>query len=146
MIVVRADAGHAAAWACLREELWPDGLEAHRDALARLMTLPPERGAAFVAVEGDEVVGFVEATIRHDYVNGCDTSPVAFLEGLFITPAWRRRGVAAMLIAAVEGWARHHGLDEIASDADLGNVPSHALHAALGFAETERVVYFRKPL
>jgi aminoglycoside 6'-N-acetyltransferase I len=35
---------------------------------------------------------------------------------------------------------------ELASDADIANAVSHATHRALGFQETERVVYFRKVL
>jgi aminoglycoside 6'-N-acetyltransferase I len=37
-------------------------------------------------------------------------------------------------------------LRELASDALLDNNGSHAMHEALGFTETERVVYFRKAL
>ena len=38
---------------------------------------------AFVALlSGREPVGFAEASLRHDYVNGCETSRVAFLEGI----------------------------------------------------------------
>jgi aminoglycoside 6'-N-acetyltransferase I len=34
--------------------------------------------------EGDDVVTFAEATLRRDYVNGCSTSPVGFLEGVYV--------------------------------------------------------------
>ena len=50
------------------------------------------------------------------------------------------------LIAAVEAWTREQGCTELASDALIDNAASHAAHAACGFEETERVVYFRKPL
>ena len=43
-------------------------------------------------------------------------------------------------------WLTAIGCDELASDALLGNVPSHAAHLGCGFEETERVVYFRKRL
>jgi aminoglycoside 6'-N-acetyltransferase I len=101
---------------------------------------------SLVARERDEVVGFIEAAIRRDCVNGCETSPVAFVEGLYVLPQWRHGGVARALVAAVESWARDRGLSELASDALLENEPSHAMHRALGFSETERVVYFRKQL
>jgi aminoglycoside 6'-N-acetyltransferase I len=92
------------------------------------------------------VTGFAEAAIRRDYVNGCETSPVAFVEGIHVVPEHRRQGVAGALIAAVEQWARDQGLRELASDALIENSQSHAMHRALGFSETERVVYFRKAL
>ena len=54
--------------------------------------------------------------------------------------------VARALIAGVTKWAKDQGVTELASDALLDNEASHAMHKALGFCETERVVYFRKGL
>ena len=82
--------------------------------------------------------------MRTDYVNGTSTSPVAFLEGIYVVPEARRKGVAAALIAAISKWALSIGCRELASDALLENEVSHALHLALGFQETERVIFFRK--
>ena len=79
-------------------------------------------------------------------MNGCETSPVGFLEGIYVDPAQRRQGMARALNAAAEQWARACGCSEFASDALLDNIDSHRMHAALGFAETERVVMFRKVL
>ena len=106
----------------------------------------PESDGNFVALEDGRVIGFAEAAVRHDYVNGCDTSPVLFLEGLFVDPDHRRQGVAGALVAAVADWGRARGYTEFASDAEIDNVDSYAMHRALGFAETERVVYFRREL
>jgi aminoglycoside 6'-N-acetyltransferase I len=46
----------------------------------------------------------------------------------------------------LETWGRTQGCSEFASDALLENSDSHSMHRALGFEETERVVYFRKSL
>jgi aminoglycoside 6'-N-acetyltransferase I len=91
-------------------------------------------------------VGFVEASKRMDYVNGTSSSPVAFLEGLYVEPASRRNGVARSLVAAVAAWAAAEGCTELASDSPIENVAAHAVHRALGFVETERVVYFCRPV
>jgi aminoglycoside 6'-N-acetyltransferase I len=88
-------------------------------------------------------LGFVEASKRVDYVNGTSTSPVAFLEGIYVVPEFRRRGVARSLVDAVVNWARGEKCRELASDSLLPNTDAHAAHRALGFDETERVVYFR---
>jgi aminoglycoside 6'-N-acetyltransferase I len=135
------------AWSGLRHQLWPHlSLEGHRAEIVDALS-EPERLAAFLCLDGKgRAVGLAEASIRSDYVNGCETSPVAFLEGIVVDPATRRQGVAALLIAAVGDWAQSKGLSELASDAELENTVSHAMHAALGFEETQRVVYFRKPL
>lgn len=107
----------------------------------------PERFAQFVEYESSgAAIGFVEASLRHDYVNGTDSSPVAFLEGIYVIPRARRQGVAKALVAEVERWAAAAGCSEFASDAPLENAESHAMHAALGFTESERVVYFKKAL
>lgn len=145
--IVIAGASHVERWAYMRAELWPEvSLPEHRDdILAQLKSGGEE--VTFLAFDDEgEAIGFAEAAIRHDYVNGCDSSPVVFLEGIFIEPSARRSGIARALADAVREWGRGHGCTEMASDADITNEASHAFHAALGFAETERVVYFRKSI
>lgn len=135
------------AWLHLRSALWPDS--AATDHLAEMADIAG-RAATFVALlaydEQGRAQGLAEASVRHDYVNGSNTSPVAYLEGVFVEQASRGQGVARQLIAAVERWADGKGCRELASDAALDNLGSQRMHAALGFAETERVVYFLKPV
>ena len=71
---------------------------------------------------------------------------VAYLEGLYVEPEYRRRGVAAALVRAVEPWAREQGCSELASDTTIDNDVSAAVHRALGFDEVERIICFRKDL
>jgi aminoglycoside 6'-N-acetyltransferase I len=132
-----------AEWLSLRSRLWPNAIESEHlremdDAFAR---------GHFVrlALTGDgAAVGFVEASKRVDYVNGTSSSPVAFLEGLYVEPTSRRKGVARALVAEVERWAFTERCSELASDSPLENLAAHAAHRALGFEEMERVVYFRR--
>jgi len=134
-------------WLGFRQALWPDCLRDEHLAEMRSALELPDKYAQFLAYGADgRAAGFVEASLRTDYVNGTNSSPVAFLEGLYVAPAYRRQGVGRLLVAAVASWARERGCSELASDAPLDNAVSHAMHAALGFEETERVVYFRKPL
>ena len=133
-------------WLRHRRALWPGTADArHRSQVDALLA-----SASSVAVgafaDARHLVGFAEATLRRDHVNGCSTSPVAFLEGVFVDPASRRQGIGRLLVRAVEAWAREIGCAELASDADLRNAPSQRMHEALGFAETERVVFYREPL
>jgi aminoglycoside 6'-N-acetyltransferase I len=102
---------------------------------------------AFLAVDGEaRIRGFSEAALRRDYVNGCKTSPVAFLEGIYVRPDARGGGVGRALGSAVAAWGREAGCTELASDALLENVDSQTFHLALGFEETERVVYYLRRL
>lgn len=104
-----------------------------------------DNALALLAIDAvGESVGFAEAALRHDYVNGCDTSPVLFLEGIYVEPSARLSGAARTLADAVMDWGKGRGCTEMASDADLANQGSHDFHSAIGFVETERVVYFRR--
>jgi aminoglycoside 6'-N-acetyltransferase I len=140
--VRRAGAGDLPAWNAMRMALWPD---ADDTAQALLAQLARDDMAVWLALRADgEPLGFAEASLRRDHVNGTDSSPVGFLEGLYVDPAWRRGGVGRALVEAVERWTHERGCSELASDALLDNTGSHAAHVAYGFEETQRVVYFRK--
>jgi len=132
-------------WLALRLALWPDASEAeHLSGMADAL----RRGHYIrlaVAVDGS-VLGFAEASKRVDYVNGTRSSPVAFLEGLYVVPSVRRQGVARTLVESVVNWAVREGCTELASDALIDNDTGHKVHRSLGFEETERVVYFRRAL
>ena len=131
----------------LRQDLWPDTSEQEHRVEAQAQIEHPDQTTAYLAVTSDGVAaGFAEAALRHDYVNGCTTSPVAFLEGIYVRPEHRNRGVARLLVQAVENWATELGCSEFASDTELHNSGSQRMHVALGFDETERVVFFRKRL
>lgn len=136
-------AADLAAWAAMRAALWP---EVDPELLASEASdlLHAVDGGVFVAEADGGLVGLAEASLRHDYVNGTASSPVGFLEAWYVAPGRRGRGVGRALLRAVEGWTRGLGCTELASDALLDNTASHAAHRACGFAETERVVYFRK--
>jgi aminoglycoside 6'-N-acetyltransferase I len=132
-------------WLEMRQALWPEASRAEHLGEMQEFIDQPQRYGQFIGVDGaGRPTGFIEAAVRHDYVNGTETSPVAFVEGLYVRPEFRRQGWAADLMRAVEAWARDRGCQELASDAALENTPSQATHLALGFEETERVVYFRK--
>jgi aminoglycoside 6'-N-acetyltransferase I len=90
-------------------------------------------------------LGFVELSIR-SYAEGCLTDRVGYLEGWYVIPAARRRGVGRALVHAAEDWARAQGCTEFASDALIDNEPSAVAHQALGFEEVERIRCFRKSL
>ncbi|MDB5615274.1 MAG: aminoglycoside 6-acetyltransferase [Devosia sp.] len=145
MIIERVDISHIGSWSRLRHALWPrmSASEHERDIQSAFFD-DAKSAAAFVAIVDGTLIGFAEASLRHDYVNGCETSPVAFLEGIYVNPDHRRHGVANALSTSVEKWGRDQGCVEFASDTSLDNDASQRLHAALGFEETQRVVFFRK--
>ena len=134
-------------WLRLRQALWPDCPRDQHLADMRSYVADRRRFANFLAYStAADAVGLAEVALRSDYVNGTESSPVIFLEGLYVVPHERRRGIAAALVKAACDWGRGAGYREIASDALLDNSTSQVVHRALGFEETERVVYFRRKL
>lgn len=146
-MAIRCKSVDQPGWLELREQLWPRHASAEHLAEMASFLASPERFAQFIEYDpSGNALGFVEVALRSDYVNGTNSSPVGFLEGIYVLPQARRQGIARILVTEAERWAASVGCSEFASDAFIDNTRSHAMHAALGFEETERVVFFRKAL
>ena len=123
--------------------MWDHPVEELAEEFKALAESP--EAALFAAVAKNEIIGFAQCQLRHDYVEGCSTSPVGYLEGIFVEERCRRQGVARALLHACEDWARSKGCTEFASDCELTNVESQEFHRAVGFEEANRIVaYVRK--
>ena len=96
--------------------------------------------------ENDIPIGFAQAQLRYDYVEGTKTSPVGYLEGIFIKVGYRNRGYAKELLAECEEWARCNGCQEFASDCEIANIDSFRFHKAMNFTEANRIICFTKTL
>ena len=101
-------------------------------------------GVFFLKYEGGVPIGFAQCSLRHDYVEGTETSPVGYLEGIFVCDGYRRRGYAKELLAACEAWAKKQGCTEFASDCEINNLPSISLHKKYGFNESAKLIHFIK--
>ena len=114
------------------------------DELDHLMQNPMT--PVFVAErQGGGLCGLLEAGTR-PYADGCDTSPVGYIEGWFVDEDVRGTGVGRALVAAAEAWAREHGMHEMASDTAISNEAGLKSHLALGYKEIERVIHLAKEL
>lgn len=136
------------AWLRMRHALWSEDSEAdHRAEIDRFFRGElREPLAVLLAEDGSgHVVGLAELSIR-SIAEGCTSGRVAYLEGWFVEPAARRRGVGRALVAAAERWGRDQGCTEFASDTQVDNLVSRAAHHALGFSEVETIRCFRKAL
>lgn len=128
----------------MRAILWPDDHDLETNAY--FTSASTVAAAVFVADRGGRRLGgFIEIGER-SYAEGCETSPVAYVEGWFVDPDLRRKGVGSELIRAGEAWARARGYVEIGSDVLIDNAVSVAAHTALGYREIERVACFAKRL
>ncbi len=132
-------------WLPLRCAFWDgESEEEHYASLKKFTTKHPPYFALIANDAQGEAVGFAEISVRRDYVNGCADTPVMFLEGIFVLPEYRGKGISAALCRAAEAWGAEQGIREFASDSDVDNHVSIRAHLGLGFEEVERVVCFRK--
>ena len=100
--------------------------------------------AFFLAYAGETPIGFAQCQLRHDYVEGTSSSPVGYLEGIYVLPDHRHEGIAKQLLKACESWAKSKGCSEFASDCELTNTDSLHFHLNVGFEETNRIICFTK--
>jgi aminoglycoside 6'-N-acetyltransferase I len=132
-------------WQVLRRKLWAhttekENLEFFEDFLRdvdKLLIVVAES-------EQSELVGFLEAGIRQDYVEGCETARVGYIEGWFVEADFRRQNIGRRLVEVAENWARQQGCEEMASDCELGNDVSLTAHLAVGYKEVGRSIHFKK--
>ena len=105
-----------------------------------------EREEVLVAERpGGGLCGFEEASIR-PWAIGYESRPVGYVEGWYVDEDVRRRAICRVLVEAAEGWARSRGCRQMASDAELWNTVGHLAHGRIGYAETARLVLFKKDL
>ena len=146
MRVRHVKAGDEAEWMRMRDILWP-GLTAqtHETDMAGFRSDQAAQIVFVVDRENGRLGGFLETGTRR-YADGCETSPVGYIEGWYVDPDLRRAGWGCTLVQAAEAWARSRGYAEIASDCLVDNEVSLGAHTALGYEETERLIHFRKSL
>ena len=126
-------------------QLWPDHtVEEMCAEFAEILAKPD--AAFFLAYAEETAVGFAQCQLRYDYVEGTDSSPVGYLEGIYVTEEYRKQGVARELLTACESWAKAKGCSEFASDCELDNVQSLQFHLNVGFEEANRIICFTKKL
>ncbi len=131
-------------WFEMRKGIWPETPDNYL-IFDMDRILASENDVVFFAFSGGGLAGMIEASMR-DYGEGCETSPVGYIEGWFVYPEMRGMGVAGELARAAEDWARSRGCTEMASDTWLDNEVSIRAHLKLGYFEVERLVHFVKRL
>lgn len=126
-------------------QLWPDNtVDEMCSEMGEILAKPD---AAFFLAYAEKVpIGFAQCQLRHDYVEGTDSSPVGYLEGIYVAEAYRKQGIAKALLTACESWAKTKGCSEFASDCELDNTQSLQFLLHVGFEEANRIICFTKKL
>lgn len=132
-------------WLRMRQALWPDAPVDYLTFDLDDKLADPDY-AVFVASNPDgELVALIEAGLR-DYGEGCETSPVGYIEAWYVDERLRGQKLGREMVHAAEGWAREKGMREMASDTWLDNEAGIAAHWRLGYIEADRLVHFVKRL
>ncbi len=95
MIIRPVEPSDAAAWESMRRDLWPES----------------EPEAVLLALEGSKLVAFAELSIRQELPR----KRVGYIEGLYVAPPFRYRGIAKKLLETSRLWARSSGCEAFAS-------------------------------
>ena len=142
-MIKSAEKSEARILAELAIQMWNDNTVPDLEKMFEDLT-QSDKAVCFIKYVDNTAVGFAQCQIRTDYVEGTDTSPASYLEGIFIVEAYRRNGYAKELLKECEKWAKDKKCSEFASDCDLDNMDSFRFHMAMGFEEANRIICFKK--
>ena len=144
MVIKRAESSEAADLAKLAVKMWDSTVSELTASFAD--SVNSENTVFFIAYQDNLTVGFAQCQLRHDYVEGTETSPVGYLEGIFVREEFRCLGIASRLLNECQNWAKAKGCTEFASDCEINNDDSLKFHLKTGFAEANRIICFSKKL
>lgn len=145
MVIFQAQKKDTKMLASLAVQLWPNHTQQElEEEFSGLME--DGKTVFFLCEQEGKAAGFAQCSLRNDYVEGTESSPVGYLEGIFVCPAYRKQGYARRLLSACESWAERQGCLEFASDCELHNKDSLHFHLQAGFVEANRIICFVKQL
>ena len=134
-------------WAAMRNRLWPDSIDVHRQELAAFFRgdFPLiDTGLGLVLANG-QLVGFAELSIR-SHVDSVPEANIPYLEGWFVEPEFRNQGLGLQLMEAAQQWAKDQGANYFASDVECDNEGSINAHKRFGFEAQGCSIGFLKRL
>ncbi|WP_399209715.1 aminoglycoside 6'-N-acetyltransferase [Sutcliffiella horikoshii] len=126
-------------------DLWPESTDEElHESFYEIMA--SDRDKILFYRLGTEFVSFIHLSIRVDYVEGTESTPTGYIEGIYVKPQHRRKGYSAKLVEVGEQWLRKKGCKQIGSDIHLDNHVSYDFHIGMGFKEASRLIAFIKDI
>ena len=132
-------------WHRLRRNLYGQLEAGFHEAEMEIILASTEATCFLGLSESGEAVAMIEVSLRN-FVDGCLGGPVGYLEGIYVAPEQRHRGQGRALAEFAAGWFRAHGCRDMAADAELANRAAQEFLTRVGFAETYRVVEYKRSL
>ena len=129
-------------WAELCVALWPE------ESIDFMLSERAENKYSneFLYIIKSKAVGLLSLSRRFDYVEGTESSPVGYLEGIYVMPEYRHKGIAKELVEYAKKWSLDNGCIELASDCEIENDVSRKFHTSIGFEEANTIVCFTMKL
>lgn len=132
--------------AVLMLELWPQSsFEEAYNSCQKILHSGKEKAFLCSNASG-EYIGFLHVALRMDYVEGTNSAPVGYIEGIYVKALYQQSGIGKSLLAKGELWCRKKGCVEMASDTHLHNEGSQLFHQKAGFIEVNRIICYKKNL
>ncbi|MDQ3291226.1 MAG: GNAT family N-acetyltransferase [Bacteroidota bacterium] len=143
--IITAQNEHLEELLTMALDLWPDqDYESLKETFLKILS--SNKFKVLLFRQADEFVAFLYLAIRTDYVEGSETSPTGYVEGIYVKPAFRRKSISRKLLQAGEDWVKENNCRQIGSDISLENKVSYEFHTQVGFKEASRLIAFIKDL
>jgi aminoglycoside 6'-N-acetyltransferase I len=133
------------AWKQIRMELYSALDDDYHNKEMETINSSDQWYCRLIKSDADEVMGMLEISYRN-IVDGCISSPVPYIEGLYLYPQYRNNGYGTEILKMIITWCKEQGYTELATDAQIINTDAHRFYKSAGFEETDRVVEFRLDL
>lgn len=133
-------------WITMCLALWPHAKKKELEKEYRNDLKSNKYKSILAQNKAGDYLGFINISLRSDYVQGASSSPVAYIEGIYVKPKYRKQGVAKKLVHEAEKWAKKQRCTELGSDTELHNTESQVFHENMGFKKDEIIVHFIKEL
>ncbi|MED1864510.1 GNAT family N-acetyltransferase [Fictibacillus nanhaiensis] len=125
--------------------LWPDNeFSELRKEFKQLLN--SDKDKVIVYLMHAQLIAFIHISVRSDYVEGSHDSPTGFIEGIYVKPEYRKKGISKKLIEKGESWLKTKGCSQIGSDIEQSNDTSYHFHKNVGFKEVNRLIAFIKDI
>lgn len=146
LYTVEVTSANVNEWLSMATQLWPDYDPGELKQIVADGIQSKKYRRLLCQNDSGVYVGFIDLSLRYDYVEGSTTNPVAYIEGIFVKPEFRNQDVAKFMVKHGEAWAKENGCSEFASDTSVTNIDSQNFHERIGFEKSDVVVHFIKRL
>ena len=132
-------------WVSFSLALFPNASKEEMEVdLKRIEQL--DKYQTYLAKIDGKAIGYVTITLRTDHVEGASTTPVGYMEAIYVKPQYRKHGIARALFLEGQAWCKENGCSEMGSDTWHWNKDAQAFHGKLGFKKEDVLVHFYKKI